>query len=76
MAPPAKAQWSVRAQDTSFVVTGGMFEAIVPLRDNNIVVGRFVVTMSADRDLRVEWQAEPDAAPLRGFEAWSREGSA
>lgn len=73
MAAPAKAQWSVRPQDVSLVVTAGTFKAVVPLRDNNVVVGRLVVSMSADRDLRIEWQAEHGAQPLRGFEAWSKE---
>ena len=72
MSPPAKAQWSA-GKPTSTTAADGTFTASIPLLDSGSQVATIVVTITADRAFRLEFDAAAGvAAPLTGFEAWSR----
>lgn len=69
----APAKWSIdRRLVTASVDATGKADVTVPLLDNGVKLGTLAFTLTADRHLRVEWRAEPDASPLAGFQAWER----
>ena len=68
----AKAQWSA-GKPTISTAADGMFTASIPLLDSGTQVATIMVTITADRAFRLEFDAvEGAATPLTGFTAWSK----
>lgn len=65
------AQWSIDKRLITTSHTDGTQSVSVPLLDGGVKAGTLTLSMTADRHLRVDWDGEPGAEPLAGFEAWS-----
>lgn len=67
------AKWTTtNAEVTMTQKADGSFEGSVPLNADGVRQGMFYFTMSANRALRIEWVAEPNAPGLTDFQAWSK----
>lgn len=70
--PPAKAQWSA-GKPTISTGSDGTFTASIPLLDSGSQVATILVTITADRAFRLEFDAVAGvAAPITNFQAWSK----
>ena len=68
----ARAQWSA-GKPTITTASDGTFTASIPLLDSGTQVATIVVTITADRAFRLEFDALAGvAAPIADFQAWSR----
>lgn len=73
MPGPKRAQWSVnRSTFAGRVTEDGAVEAAIPMLDNNELVGTLLVSMTADRELTVVWDAEPGAHLPVDYRAWQK----
>jgi hypothetical protein len=68
-----QAKWSHGVGSTKKVRQDGTAELVLPVLDAGNLAGTLTITLTAGRQLRVLWEAEPGAEPLAGFEAWSKE---
>ena len=68
----ARAQWSA-GKPTIATAVDGTLTASVPLLDSGVKVADIIITITAGRAFRLEFNAVTGiAAPLTGFEAWSK----
>ena len=68
----ARAQWSA-GKPTITTAADGTFTASIPLLDSGSQVATIVVTITADRAFRLEFDAVAGVSvPITDFQAWSK----
>ena len=68
----ARAKWSA-GKPSIATAADGTFTASIPLLDSGTQVATIVVTITADRAFRLEFDAVAGvSAPITDFQAWSR----
>jgi hypothetical protein len=69
-----QAQWSIdKRQVTASTDADGTQHWSVPLLDDGVKAGTLVGRITPDRELLLEWHAEPGVEPLADFRAWLKE---
>jgi hypothetical protein len=72
MAPPSKAKWTFGRVTPGAPDANGTVTMSAELLDTGQKQGTVFFSMTSDRALRVEFQAEKGVAPLTDFQAWIR----
>lgn len=67
----SRAAWSLTLRRRS-VDPDGTAHVHAELRDQGVIAGELVVTMTPERALRLEWVAAPGAEPLSDLQAWAK----
>lgn len=69
------AQWSIdKRLVTASTDVDGTQHWTVPLLDGGVKAGTLVGRITPERELTLEWHAEPGAVGLSDFRAWLKQG--